>query len=723
MGSWGRALGLLHDAGKVSDAFQRRLTGDVRRVDHSTAGAKLAVERYDSAGILMAYALAGHHGGLPNGVLRTYDGTGRTPLEDRLNSAIEPYDRFYEFVDSGEVRLPDKVELGYPLIPTRMKARENDTTARCFSIYALGRMLYSSLVDADYLDTEEYMSPNVAAIRKANDYADIAELRALLDQHLAKLAEGSDDTPVNQARNAVLEDCCAAADEEQGIFSLTVPTGGGKTLSSLAFALSHAEMHGLGRVIIAIPFVSVVEQSAAVLKGIFGVTNVLEHHSNYEFDDVGEDDEYAQRLATQNWDAPIVVTTNVQLFESLFANKPGKSRKVHNMANSVIILDEAQTLPDNLLLPSLAMLEELTLGYGSTIVLCTATQPALDMVWPFGSRPKEIVRHDALFSKAFGARVAYEMLGTLDKDKLVEQIVHHDQVLCVVGTKAGASGLYHDVVRRAEEQGTLACQECTANHGFFHLSASMTPAHRSQTLDSIRLRLKNGERCVVVSTQLVEAGVDVDFPVVYRELAGVDSLIQAAGRCNREGKSDCGMVFVFEYEIEGERQKTSAWLEKMKDFARSVISENGGVLSENLVTPFFEIRYQSEELDNASIFSSLSSQDIVRDGFRNIPFETVAHDYRIIEEDTIPVFIPRGDDACKMMKDLLVTDSQGALAIRLQRHSVSIPVWQVKEYEKAGALEKIGPFWILKEDRVDDFYHDDVGLVKPGEEICRPLFL
>lgn len=171
-------------------------------------------------------------------------------------------------------------------------------------------------------------------------------------------------------------------------------------------------------------------------------------------------------------------------------------------------------------------------------------QPALDMVWPFGSRPKEIVRHDALFSEAFGARVAYEMLGTLDKDKLVEQIVHHDQVLCVVGTKAGASGLYHDVVRRAEEQGTLACQECTANHGFFHLSASMTPAHRSQTLDSIRLRLKNGERCVVVSTQLVEAGVDVDFPVVYRELAGVDSLIQAAGRCNREGKSDCGMVFV-----------------------------------------------------------------------------------------------------------------------------------------------------------------------------------
>lgn len=722
MGSWGRTLGLLHDAGKVSDAFQRRLTGDARRVDHSTAGAKLAVERYDSAGMLMAYALAGHHGGLPNGVLRTHDGTGRTPLEDRLNSAIEPYDRFYEFVDSSEVRLPDKAELGYPLIPTRMKARENDTMARCFSIYALGRMLYSSLVDADYLDTEEYMSPDTAAVRNGYDYDSIAELRVMLDEHLITLAAKSIDTPVNQARKAVLEDCRAAAGEEQGLFSLTVPTGGGKTFSSLAFALLHAENNGLDRVIVAIPFVSVVEQTAAVLKDIFGTINVLEHHSNYEFDDVDEDDEYAQRLATQNWDAPIVVTTNVQLFESLFANKPGKSRKVHNMANSVIVLDEAQTLPDNLLLPSLAMLEELTLGYGSTIVLCTATQPALDMMWPFGSKPKEIVKHDALFPEAFGARVAYEMLGTLDKDKLVEQISHHDQVLCVVGTKAGASGLYHDVVRRAEEQGTLACQECTANHGFFHLSASMTPAHRSQTLDAIRLRLKNGERCVVVSTQLVEAGVDVDFPVVYRELAGVDSLIQAAGRCNREGKSECGKVFVFEYEIEGERQKTSVWLEKMKDIARSVISENGGVLSESLVTPFFENRYQSEELDDASIFSFLSSQDIVRDGFKNIPFETVARDYRIIEDDTIPVFIPRDDDACKAMKDLLATDNQGTLAIRLQRHSVSIPIWQLKEYEKAGALEKIGPFWMLKEDRVDDFYRDDVGLVKPGEEICRPLF-
>lgn len=724
MGSWGRALGILHDAGKSSEAFQRRLQGSDQHVDHSTAGARIALDRYGEYGVgrLLAYAIAGHHGGQPNGIASSQGaGSSLTPLEQRLQKEVEPYDAFFDLLDeSDSFALPSVSELGLPFVPHRKAAPSNDVSARCFSIYVLARMLYSSLVDADYLDTEHFMTPDASQARNDQKRASIPELLEMLQAHLA--TKSSTDSPVNRARQAVLSDCVAAAELEPGLFSLTVPTGGGKTLSSLAFALKHAKQYGMDRVIIAIPFTSIVDQTAAVLKDIFGSANVLEHHSNYDFSDLDDEEGYAQRLTAQNWDAPIVVTTNVQLFESLFANKPGKSRKIHSIANSVIILDEAQTLPDSLLTLSLAMLEELTFGYGATIVLCTATQPALDMVWPFGSKPREITAHKDSFAEAFGSRMAYETVGILEKDQLISQLSEYDQVLCVVGTKAEACEIYRGLVAQVDEGSVLYNQSPLNVQGYFHLSAAMTPSHRSEVLDQVRQRLKEGKRCIVVSTQLVEAGVDVDFPVVYRELAGIDSLVQAAGRCNREGRNDAGIVRVFEYAIEGERQRTSPWLEKMKDIARSLIEENGGTMSEDLVRPFFEVRYQTEDLDAKGLFARLIDTNIVRSAFKPIPFEQIAIDYRIIDEDTVPLFIPRGSDGAKELEKLLAAENPAALSMRLQRHSVSVPRWLSREYEQTEAFESIGPFLVLREDRLQDFYRDDVGLVKPGEEEFRPLF-
>lgn len=723
MGVWGRTLGLLHDAGKVSVGFRQRLEGG-KPVDHSTAGAKIALERYATCGQFMAYGLCGHHGGMANG-MNWSECSGsqkmslRTPLKDRLAKTIDPYGAFFDLAEAGEISLPDLAQLGAPMRYGRTFER---TASKVFSTFVLEHFLYSALVDSDYLDTERFMTPEAAEAREARDLASTEELLAKLEAHMSELMGSASETPVNRARRSVYEDCVAAAAQPAGLYTMTVPTGGGKTLSSMAFGLRHAVEHGLDRVIVAIPFTSIVEQTATTLKTIFGSENVLEHHSNYDFSDLGDEEKTKQRLAVQNWDAPIVVTTNVQLFESLFSNKPGKSRKVHNMAKSVIILDEAQTLPDSLLKPSLAMLEELVAGYESSVVLCTATQPALEGLWPFGAEPCEIVRRRDLFDEAFGGRVAYESLGAIEEADLAERIVDCHEVLCVVGTRALACAIYGDMVTRAAERGELSDVKHAYDEGFFHLSAFMIPAHRSAMLERIRKRLDSKQRCVVVSTQLVEAGVDVDFPEVYRELAGLDSIVQAAGRCNREGRLiDGGMVHVFECAVDGERQKTGAWLEKMKSIARDVIRENDGKVDESLIPAFFATRYGTEDLDAKRIFQKLTSKDLIVAGFKTMPFEQCALDYRIIEDDSVPVFVPWGEEGRTLLKELLASDNPAGMAMRLQRFSVSVPVWKIGEYKKTGAVEELEPFLILREDGCRSFYREDIGLVAVGEEVLELL--
>lgn len=735
--NWGRALGLLHDAGKVSPAFQRRLYGSGERVDHSAPGAWEALRRYrsrleDANGRLLAFAIAGHHGGMPNGIRAGSE--GRTPLVSRLSKeGVEKTAR--EFVDYAArvgLRLPEGSALEpLPLENLAIAGETNDTAlARgIFSSSTCARMFFSCVVDADYLDTEWFMNPGAAAIRDGVARDDIAELSRRLDKHMEAVQASAVPSKVNEMRSKVLEACRSAAGWVPGIYTLTVPTGGGKTLASLSFALRHAMANGMRRVIYAIPYTSIVEQNARVFRSVLGDSNVLEHHSNYDFDAVTDEErKLSDRLAIQNWDAPLVVTTNVQLFESLFSNKPGKCRKLHNIANSVIVLDEAQMLPDNLLTVTLAMLEELVADFGVTVLLCTATQPALEGHWPFGAHPREIVPFQEELSAVLGGRTKFAVEGKVRERDLVDALFSSHQSLCIVGTKKKARAIFEDVAARAgvdDFEGAVAA-------GAFHLSANMTPLHRSEVLTEVRRRLTEGERCIVISTQLIEAGVDVDFPVVYREMAGIDSLIQAAGRCNREGRLREGTVHVFEISDEvplglaSERFDTS-WLGQMKSLARQIIGDHGHILNPSMSKEFFQARYRmaaKQGLDAKGLYADMTSTALLASVpvFGTLDFESYAERYRLIEDASVPVFVPWGERGGELLSALQHECSRGvpaaAFAAKLQQSSISVARWRFAELEKLGAVDSktYAPINVLSlQHDCRETYSDVVGLLDPEE--------
>ncbi|MFT9056848.1 MAG: CRISPR-associated helicase Cas3', partial [Ethanoligenens sp.] len=505
-GMFANLCGLFHDLGKYSDKFQRHLLQNGPRVDHSTAGAQELSRRFGTLGFLLAYCVAGHHAGLPDGGTKAATADDPT-LCGRLKKKVEPYDGY-----TTELNLEKEIqELQLPLQPLEGAG---------FSLSFYIRMLYSCLVDSDYLDSEAAM--NGAVERKIGE--DIPALAVKLEEYIQRLGEPDND--INRKRTQILRDCMAHAEWEKGLYTLTVPTGGGKTISSLAFALEHAKRRGMRRVIYVIPYNSIIEQNAAVFKKILGEENVLEHHSNFNYDDSSEQ-LIRQRLATENWDMPVIVTTTVQFFESLFANRSSKCRKLHHLADSVIIFDEAQMLPLPYLKPCVRAIAELVYNYGCTSVLCSATQPALGEQFPKELLTRELCSGTGkLYS--FFRRTELIQVGPLSDAELAKRLNMEKQVLCIVNTRAQAQALF------------LLLQK----EGSFHLSTLMYPKHRSQVLDEIRQRLRNGKPCRVVATSLIEAGVDVDFPVVYRAQAGLDSQIQAAGRCNREGKRSISPVYI-----------------------------------------------------------------------------------------------------------------------------------------------------------------------------------
>lgn len=739
---WGYALGILHDAGKATVAFQRRLQGSSERIDHSIAGAKMAVARYNTpptlniGGQLMAFALAGHHGGMPDGLGEYAD---QKSLRRRLSEAANESPGFDRMVETGLISLPIAEDLEpLPCVRRALTApdgRGELPTQDAFHLYGIfstsffTRMAFSALVDADYLDTEEYVQPELAQMREGR-YSDLATLRDVLARHMTTLEEGAPDTPVNRARASILKDSRTAAMEAPGVFTMTTPTGGGKTLASMTFALEHAVRYGMERVIVAIPFTSIVEQTAEVLRGVFGRENVLEHHSNYDFEADSLESSLRERLAVQNWDAPIIVTTNVQLLESLYSNRPGKCRKLHNVARSVIILDEAQTIPDEVLMPSLAALEALTLDYGSSVVLCTATQPAVDELWPFGSKPRPIVRHTEGFDVAFSSRTRFVARGRVREGDLVGELAGSRQALCIVGTKAKAKRLYEEV---------LAAGDDGDRSGVFHLSANMVPAHRSQVIEEMRSRLSEGERCLVVSTQLVEAGVDVDFPLVYRELAGIDSLFQAAGRCNRngllmdaQGRHAKGDVQIFELlDDDGApdaQDMANNWLNRMKAIARQLIREHGDSLDGSMVPEFFRRRYHAgnivDNLDGTKVYRDLISDQLLIDGFTTLSFRSYAERFRIISDDTTPVFVPWEAEGRRLLGELQRAENPAAMVMRLQRYSVAVHPYVLSQLEAAGALETYGQVKVLRmEDDCRSFYSEEVGLLLPGQEELNTMLV
>lgn len=734
---WGRAVGCLHDAGKVNPAFQARLHGSRARVDHASLGACIARSAYSGTsvpgfgGTLMSYALAGHHTGLPNGTGR--HGSPHRPLCERLDELRSSQD--YEHLCSAYDRalreagceLPAVGDLASLPIERIYRAcatkgsSEADAKRAIFSVSVTTRMLFSALVDADYLDTERFVTPEASRRRSSGSVGDLGILVRRLDAHLDSLVSSAPDTPVNRARARVLRDCRAAADGAPGVYALDVPTGGGKTLAGMDFALRHAVRNGMRRVIYAAPFTSIIEQTASVYRSVLGEGSVLEHHSNCDYSDLEDESTAFARLATQNWDSPVVVTTNVQLLESLFSSRPGKCRKLHNVANSVLILDEAQAVPDRLLKVTLAMLEELVADYGVTVLLSTATQPAFDGLWPFESEVSQVVSDRAALSRDLGQRVRYQIDGALSSDELVDRLAACEQALCIVGTKREARLVYRALADRLHE-GPLDGAE---SDGIYHLSANMTPVHRQARLDRIRARLSQGERCLVVSTSLVEAGVDVDFPVVFREMAGLDSIVQAAGRCNREGLMPVGVVHVFDLDDrdadgEGQASRSSSvsWLSAMGDIGRNVLRQSGGRVDAESTRSFFQQRYAHSDLDETHLYAEMTSRSLAQAGFATLDFEAWASGYVLIDDDTRPVFVPWGDEGQALLDELgrlrAAGCELGGMALRLQRSSIGVFGPQFGDLVSAGAIDDktYAPIAVLDlQTGCRETYRDDVGFV------------
>jgi CRISPR-associated endonuclease/helicase Cas3 len=657
--------GVLHDLGKYTNEFQQLLCGNMTRVDHSTWGARVAVERYGPLGQLLAYAIAGHHAGLANGKEKL----NRTALIDRLKSEL------CELLPAWktELQLPAACKMQFP-----SSFRPNAARLQ-FQLAILVRMLFSCLVDADFIDTEAYYA-SLEGMKspRASSHPSLEQLREKLDQRLSGFQANSE---VNRLRAEILTHVRKQAPLAPGLFSLTVPTGGGKTLASMAFALDHAIRHGQSRVIFVIPFTSIVEQNAAVFRDAFGDLGeeaVLEHHSAFT-DDVLSNPEARDklRLAMENWDYPIIVTTAVQFFESLFADRPSRCRKLHNIANSVVILDEAQTLPLKLLRPCVATLDELALNYRTSIVLCTATQPALTVEAGFSEGLKG-VREIApepprLYEKL--KRVKAQHVGLLSGEQLTAYLRDREQVLCIVNNRRHARALYQSI---ADQTGAM------------HLTTLMCAQHRRQVLAEVRQRLKEGRPCRLVSTSLIEAGVDVDFPVVMRAEAGLDSIAQAAGRCNREGRRPLAGSEVLIFAVDSEDWAPPPELKQFAQVFRAVQRQHGtDLLSLAAVEAYFKDLYWQK---GALALDAHDLLGILRDSHPNsLPFETIANLFRFIENLQMPVIVPFDAEAERLVASLEYATSCGGIARRLQAYLVQLPRPGYEALYKAGAIKAVAP--------------------------------
>lgn len=663
---WASLAGLWHDLGKYRPAFQHYIKGksgydpeahiEQGRVDHSTAGALHAINELGPMGRVLAYLIAGHHAGLPD--WSAADGGGNSTLECRLDKGKKA-----GYLD----------EILQKSIPNDILKRNKPTTkppGGAEGLHLWMRILFSCLVDADFLDTEKFMSPEKSFQRAKWPHLD--ELKNCFDSHMQSKLSKLPNSPINKIRAEILQNCRDAALTSSKIYTLTVPTGGGKTLSSMAFALEHALKHNKRRIIVAIPYTSIIEQTADQYRKVFG-NAVIEHHSNLD----PEKETAKSRLSSENWDAPIIVTTNVQLLESLFAAHTSRCRKLHNLVNSVIIIDEAQLLPPQFLQPVLDVLRLLTTHYGVTLVLSTATQPALSTIKnSFGhtvlrgfTDVHEIIKDvPALYRQL--VRVKIEKPTNLNErvswESLSQRLCEHESVLVIVNTRKDCRALF-DLMPK----------------GTIHLSGLMCGEHRSSVIREIKRCLQERLPVRVISTQLVEAGVDLDFPVVYRALAGLDSIAQAAGRCNREGKLKQGRVVIFippnsapkGMLLQAEQATVSVWHKW-----------EGNPLDHRLYTPYFE-QYFNIDRDKKKIVPLLT-----KDATECcIQFRTAAERFHIIDDAGIQILIPYNDNVEKLINTLRKDGPDRWVLRKLQRYSVTVYENEFQQLRDKGVVEEIYP--------------------------------
>ena len=681
---WGYLAGLWHDLGKYSPAFQQYIyaSGDFDahiedskpgRVDHSTAGALLAVRDFKEIGTILAYLVAGHHAGLAD---YESDVSGKSSLSQRLTQ---------------HGLLSDVLQAGMPPEIIDQAIPKDGPSPGADPAFWV-RLLFSCVVDADFLDTEAFLSPGKASIRAK--YRELSELLPSFTEYMRKMTYGSKRTKVNNIRNEILAQCVESAAQPPGKYTLTVPTGGGKTLASMGFALHHAVKYNMKRIIYVIPYTSIIEQTAAQFRDIFG-DEIIEHHSNLDIADYTKETARS-RLACENWDAPIIVTTSVQFFESLFASRPSRCRKLHNIVNSIVVLDEVQLLPPEFLNPILKMLNELQEHYGVTLLLSTATQPAFaphkTLDFDFKGLPdmKEIIEN-SLELYAQLNRVSIKVPQNLDEpqtwDSLAVDLIKQESVLCIVNRRDDCRKLWAKMPA-----------------GTYHLSALMCGAHRSEKIAEIKDRLKKHIPTRVISTQLVEAGVDLDFPVVYRALAGLDSIAQAAGRCNREGiLPEKGEVVIFVPPSE----TPIGVLRQAAQIGKSLLQQDhDDILAPNHFEAFFKELYwlQGDRLDKYGILSDLQmSHDF------HCSFRTAAKKFQLIDESYYAPVVVQYGEGKQLIKQLYRTKPDRELYRKLQRYIVNIPRYLHNNMLVNNIICEIHPGLFIQ--NLPSFYNDQLGLL------------
>jgi len=732
---WAYFIGLLHDLGKFHPDWQKyiRLRSGYDpeahiecapgKINHSTAGAVHAFEALAKAhpiARIFGYPIAGHHAGLPD----WYPDDAGGDLQNRIFESLNGILRDDELEEIKKI--PEAVKVISATLPKSPPpfAQKKKDNRKDENRHLWIRMLFSCLVDADFLDTEEFMDPAKSMERKG--YPSLSELKARFDLFMNIKVSQSSKSPINLKRAQVLELCRKKSNLPPGFFSLTVPTGGGKTLSSMGFALEHALAHGKKRIVMAIPYTSIIEQTAKVLKYgtdmdeeilslakedfLFGEEAVIEHHSNLD----PEKETAKNRLASENWDAPVVVTTNVQLFESLFASRASACRKLHNLVNTVVILDEAQMLPPEYLKPILSALKVLVEDYGVTVLFCTATQPAFSGTvgssqTKFEGIPEciEIIDDPESLYKDL-KRVEIKLPDTdvvSTWEEISEELNRYEQVLCIVNTRRDCRDLHAQM-----PEGTV------------HLSALMCGEERSEVISEIKKRLVGGTPIRVISTQLVEAGVDIDFPVVFRAMGGLDSIAQAAGRCNREGKlcakGGMGQVIVFS----PPKSSPPGLLRKGEDAAKTLIrTKKMEDLSPDLFREYFEIYFDSlNDLDKPDFESRLKNE---ADEFK-FQFRTFSRDFNLIDNTRQkPVIIwykGRLRDSRELIGKLKRFGPNKSLLRQLQRFTVNIPhpVWL--KLIGLGYIEEVHGFSIQAG---DGLYKPKLGLIWEEGEWMKNIYI
>lgn len=677
-------VGQIHDIGKYTSGFQKRINGAENiRVEHAICGAKEVAKAPPKSYVpMIEYCVAGHHSGLPDGGTKV-DGEEDSTLHGRMKRKTGDYSAY-----------ENEVKLEYPKDNLRELfdvSNQREIIER-YSFFT--RYLFSCLTDADFIDTERFVTPNT-------DRGIDGDFQKAYEKVCEKLNSFKIETKLQESRSIIQEQVYKSVESNANVYTLNMPTGSGKTLCSIRAALKTAIENKKKRIIYVIPYVSIIEQTAKVFEDIFGdVLPVLQHHSNYDFDDDKNEDENeitSEKLkrSCENWDAKLIVTTNIQFFESLYHYKGRRLRKLHNLADSVIIFDEIHMLPIDYIQPCLRAIGYVTKYLNSTAILMSATMPNYDKFmerYMSGVKIENAVKDTSLFNVFDKCR--YEYIGKCELASLAEKAQEYDNALIIVNKRKTARELY-DI--------------CSGNK--YHLSTYMTPLHRSEIIAKIKEDIKNGINTTVISTSLIEAGVDLDFKAVFREIAGIDNVLQSGGRCNREGKMDMGDVFVFETDGGNYQTKKKSDIIIRANITRNLFEEFENISTDKCIKEYYGrlLNYKEKKIEENTI-TAIMGNDLRIDG---IPFRTYAESFNFIDNQVIGIVIP-----CDENRGLIKELKDGKLSVKrnLQRYSASVNKDEFKELFQIGIIETLDCGVCILANT--DYYKSDVDLTLENDVDC-----